>query len=107
MDLVAMQNQRVLKARFPIWAISRNILINSALIWMGLRLSTSVVGVTGTNALLACGYVVATVLLSYFDTRRRTRHLLLENLGISRVAVGSIASIPPVVFEALLFWRFN
>ena len=89
-------------AIFPAWTLTRRIITNATLIWLGLRLGAVFVGVSGTGVLLACGFVAAATGLAIFDIRRRSRHTLLENLGLSGLAVGVVAMIPAVVFESAL-----
>ena len=88
---------------FPHHTIARRILVNATLIWLGLRFVALVVGWGfSTSPLLAGWIVLLTTGLAVFDVRRRSRHLLLENLGVSWLPVGVLAAFPPVSFE--LIW---
>jgi hypothetical protein len=91
--------------RFPHYAIARNIVVNAVVIWLGLRFGAMVVGWgLATSIPLAVFIVVLTSALTLFNVRRRSRHLLLENLGVSRLPVGVIAAFPPLVFESVWLW---
>ena len=54
-----------------------------------------------TSMPLAVSIVFLTVGLALFDVRRRSRHLLLENLGVSGLPVGVLAACPAVLFESI------
>ena len=87
-------------------SFARRILLNSLIIWVGLRLATIVVGWgLRTSFLLAIVLVSMTAVLAVFDARRRSRNLLLENLGVSWVPVALWAAFPPIALEScwLLF----
>ena len=85
---------------FPHHTIARRILVNATVIWFGLRFAAAAVG-WGVSAspVLAGWIVLLTVALAVFDARRRSRILLLGNLGISRRPVLVLAVLPPVIFE--------
>lgn len=89
-------------AIFPAWTLSRRIIVNATLIWVGLRFGAAIIGVQETGVLLACGFVAVTSVLAIFDIRRRSRHTLLENLGLSGLAVGMVAVAPAVALETAL-----
>ena len=87
---------------FPHHSIARRILVNATLIWLGLRCAAAVLGWGLTTSWQLAGYIVLlTTGLAVFDVRRRSRHLLLENLGVSWMPVGVLAAIPPVVVESV------
>ena len=87
---------------FPYLPISRHIIVNAVLIWLGLRFYAAAAGWgLYTSISLAVVMVVLITGLGVFDARLRTRRLLLENLGISRTQVALLAGLPPVVFESL------
>ena len=88
---------------FPYRPISRSIILNAVLIWLGLRFVATMVGWgLNTSVPLAIVVVVLSTTLGMSDARRRNRRLLLENLGISRAQVTLLAGSPPALFE--LFW---
>ena len=80
-------------------------LVNAVLIWLGVRFAAMMVGWgMRTSVPLAVSIVLLTAGLAVFDVRRRSRHLLLENLGVSGIPVGVLAAFPPVIFESLWLW---
>jgi len=91
---------------FPHRSISRVILVNSTLIWLswlGLRLLALLAGFGfNTDLLSSLWIVVLTTGLAVFDVRRRSRHVMLENLGVSGVSVGVVAACPPILLESIL-----
>ena len=87
---------------FPHFPISRRILVNTVLIWLGMRFAAASVGWgVRTSVPLAVSIVLLTTGLAVFDARRRSRNLLLENLGVSWMAVGVLAAFPPLLFETI------
>ena len=91
---------------FPHRSISRGILVNATLIWLGwlgLRLLALLAGFGFNTTLLSSLWImVLTTGLAIFDVRRRSRHLMIENLGVSGVSVGVVAACPPVLLESIL-----
>ena len=86
----------------PHRSIARRILVNAFLVWLGLRFVAMVVGwELRTSLPLALFIVFLTTGLAVFDARRRSRRLLLENLGISVFPIGIVAALPPIVFESV------
>lgn len=87
---------------FPHHLIARRILVNAILIWLGWRFLAMAVGwELRTSLTLALFIVFLTTGLAVFDARRRSRRLLIENLGISDISVGILAALPPIVFESV------
>ena len=85
---------------FPHYRIARRLLVNATLIWLGLRFGAAVVGWgVSTSPLLAGWVVLLTAAFGVFDARRRSRLLLLENLGISWRPILLLAVLPAVIFE--------
>lgn len=85
---------------FPHHTITRRILVNATLIWLGLRFVAAFLGWGFSASPLLSGYIVLlTAALAVFDARRRGRLLLLENLGISWRPILVLAVLPPVIFE--------
>ena len=85
---------------FPHHTIARRILVNATLIWLGLRFAAALVGWGVSASPLLAGWVVLlTAAFGVFDARRRSRLLLLENLGISWRPILVLAVLPPVIFE--------
>ncbi len=84
---------------FPHKAFARRMLVNSALIWVGVRGFLFLVAQLWSGWQLACGVAALTAILAVLDFRRRNEHLWLENLGVSRLMVVGIAFAPPVVLE--------
>ncbi len=85
---------------FPHHTIARRIPVNATFIWLGLRFAAAMVG-WGISAspLLAGWIVLLTAALAVFDARRRSRLVLLENLGVSWRPVLVLAILPPGIFE--------
>jgi hypothetical protein len=83
----------------PHKAFAHRLLVNSALIWVGVRGFLFLVAQLWTGWQLACGVVALTTVLAVLDIRRRNEHLWLENLGVARLMVAGIAFAPPVVLE--------
>jgi hypothetical protein len=78
----------------------RRILTNATLIWAGVRFGAAAVGVRPDADLPSIVAIIAlTVLLAVLDVRRRHEFPLLENLGVSRVTVILLATLPPVLAE--------
>ena len=89
---------------FPHHPIARRILVNATIIWIGLRFYALMAGWGLRTSLPLAGWIVIlTTGLAVFDVRRRSRFLLLENLGVSWLPVGVLAALPPSVFEACWF----
>ena len=87
----------------PPRAITRRILVSAVIIWLGLRFGAALVGWgTRTSVPLAGAIALLTVVLATLDIRRRSHHLFLENLGVSRLSVAFLTVCPPAVFE--LIW---
>ena len=83
----------------PHKAFTRRMLLNSALIWVGLRGLLFLVAGLWAGWQLACGVVTLTTVLAVLDLRRRNEHLWLENLGVARLMVVGIAFTPPLLLE--------
>ena len=90
---------------FPHRSISRVILVNATLIWLGslgLRLLAQLAGfVYNPDLLSSLWIVVLTTGLAVFDVRRRSGHVMIENLGVSGVSVGVVAACPPILLESI------
>ena len=85
---------------FPHYTIARRILVNATIIWLGMRFTALVLGWGLGTSLPKAGWIVLlTTGLAVFDVRRRSRFLLLENLGVSWRPVAVLAVLPPSVCE--------
>jgi len=87
---------------FPFRPIALRIVVNAALIWLGLRFAIAFTP-WGLNATIpfAAYMILLTTGLTVFDARRRSRYVLIENLGISTIPVSTLAACPPLLFETI------
>jgi hypothetical protein len=77
------------------------LLVSALLIWCGIRGGLLFLGIgPWIGWLEACGLVLLTAALAFFDVRRRCEHLFLENLGVSRATVFLLVTVPPLLLES-------
>ena len=87
---------------FPYRPLAWRIVGNAAVIWLGLRFGTGFIG-WGLNATVpsAAYMIILTTGLTVLDTRRRSRYLLFENMGVRTLPIGVLAACPPILFESI------
>ena len=86
----------------PYRSFTRQLLVSATVVWAGVRVGVAILGIgIATNLPVAAGVVLLTVVLVLMDLRRRSSHVFLENLGVSRMAVVVIVAMPPLLLEIL------
>ncbi len=87
----------------PHWQLTWRILLNTVLIWLGLRFAAAGVSVRESGLIYGSAFVMVTVLFAVSEGRRRFRYMLIENLGVSGTVVGLVSMVSPMIGETILF----